>query len=220
MPVFTTESNFTDRVSIFEGDLTATETLQRCITGTNVVILCAAASSNTPGCRIAQDQAEAVITVLRNLRAQDPTMRVPKIVVLSSASTEKKFNDELPWLLELVLHKAAYYIYEDLEAAERYLRAESDWVSCVFVKPGGLSQDVARGHQISEERQQTFLSFKDLAGGMVEVAGAAVEGDRWDGKSVSVLSPGGKAKVEWMVPIFLIRGWLIYLVPALYPYVG
>ena len=68
--------------------------------------------------------------------------------------------------------------------------------------PGGLSHDVQQGHELSEEKQQTFISFLDLAAGMVEVADADA---RWDGKHVSVVLKGGrKAKIEYWAPVILV----------------
>ncbi|KAG6355877.1 hypothetical protein INS49_015261 [Diaporthe citri] len=99
----------------------------------------------------------------------------------------------------------------NLVAAER----RSGWVDAVFVKPGGISTDSRRGHELSTEGSQTFVSFLDVAGGMVQCAdeGAA----RWAGGSVSVLSRG-KARVEWSSGPVLLRNMVCTWVPWLYPW--
>lgn len=40
---------------------------------------------------------------------------------------------------------------------------------------GGLSHDVRREHDLSLERQQTFISFLDLAAGMLQCSGRGGE---------------------------------------------
>ena len=105
-------------------------------------------------------------------------------------------------------------MYNDLVAAESYLRQHEDWVDFCIVKSGGISWDVARGHEISFDRQQTFISYEDLAGGMLEVANE--ESNKYNGENVSVLSPGGKARIEFSSGPLLFRGLLVHLFPALH----
>lgn len=83
-----------------------------------------------------------------------------------------------------------------------------------FMMPGGLTHDIQQGHELSTERQQTFISFLDLAAGMIEVADS---GGEWEGKHVSViLSKGRKAKFEWGVPVMLEKRVICYYCPWLY----
>ena len=203
------------RLRVFEGDISNTTVLEQCLTGTRTVFMAVADSYNKAGARAAQNQAEAVVAALESMRRKDKNVKMPTLVVLSSAETEKKLCGNIPWLVEKVLFTANCHIYWDLMKAEEYLRAREEWVSCVFVKPGGLSHDVKRGHVLSTEKQQTFVSYWDMAYGMLEIGDA--EGGRWEGKSVSVLSHGN-AKIEkgalWAIP----RGLLTYYCPWLYPY--
>ena len=204
-------------LTIFEGDISNIDVLQKCITGTRAVVLAVAASVTAPGIRTSQDQAQAVVSALEAIRKQDPNARLPKCIMLSSSETDDKFSESIPWPIRKMLFAANYYIYLDLIEAEKYLRAREDWITTVVMKPGGLSNDIRRGHVLSMESQQTFLSFLDLAAGMVEVA---EEGEgKWDGKSVSVLSHG-KAKVEWSAFLVLGRGLLVYCFPWLYKYLA
>lgn len=63
------------------------------------------------------------------------------------------------------------------------------------MKPGGLLHDKQRGHELSTERARTtFLSFLDLAKGMVEIANT--KDNRWDMKNVSALPTSKDAKFE------------------------
>lgn len=208
-------------VRVFEGQINNIPLLTDCIRGTSAVFMCVAHPDNKPHLRIARDQAEAVVAALERLRAeqqqqQQPSPKLPLLVVLSSAETdEPRFCAGIPWPVRRLLFAANWWIYTDLIAAERYLRERSGWVDAVFVKPGGISTDVRRGHVLSAEGSQTFVSFLDVAGGMVQCAG---EGPgRWAGGCVSVLSRG-KARVEWANGPLLLRNMACTWVPWLYPW--
>lgn len=224
------------RVKVYEGQISDIPLLTDCIRGTGAVFMCVASPDNKPHLRIARDQAEAVVAALEVLRAEPPQQhqsahkgekrsgatnntkaaRLPLLVMLSSAETdEARFCGDIPWAARRFLFAANWWVYTDLIAAERYLRERSGWVDVVFVKPGGISTDARRGHVLSTEGSQTFVSFLDVAGGMVQCAdeGAA----RWAGGSVSVLSEG-KAKVEWSSGPLLLRNMLCSWVPWLYPW--
>jgi putative NADH-flavin reductase len=206
-------------IKVFEGNISDHSALCACLLGTRAVFLTIAVNANIPGCTIATDTAKAVVAALKNLKeeSKDKAYKAPRLVVLSSASLDDKFWRDIPSFLHKFMYKAAYYIYEDLKIAEKYLREQEDWLSCTFVMPGGLSHDIQRGHELSTERQQTFVGFLDLAGAMIEVADE-VDG-RWDGQHVSVtLKPGLKGKVEWRVPIFLVIGLSCYWFPWVYKY--
>ena len=202
------------KVEIFEGGITDHDTLTKCLCGTRAVFLTVAAFASKPGTRIAQDQAEAVVSALEILRKEgDGGLKLPTLIMLSSseAEIEPKFSLSISWPIRKILFASNYYTYLDLIEAEKYLRAR-DWANVVYFKPGGISHDIQRGHTITEETQQTFVSFLDVAAGMIECAD---DSERWSGKCVSVLS-SGKAKIEWSAPMHLFRGLLVYVIPSLH----
>ena len=202
-------------VKIFEGDISNLDILTDCIRNTGAVFCMVAARNNKPGNRIAQQQVEAVVSVLERIRREEPNARQPVLVMIGSseAEIEPKISLSVPWPMRDILYAANYYVYTDLIEAEKYLRAR-ECFSVVYVKPGGISHDVQRGHILSEERQQTFVSFLDVAAAMIECAD---EGDRWGGKCVSVLSKE-RAKIEWASGAVLLKGLLVFAIPALYPW--
>ena len=201
------------KVEIFEGGITDHDTLTKCLRGTRAVFLTVAAFASKPGTRIAQDQSEAVVSALEILRKEKGGGKLPTLIMLSSseAEIEPKFSVSIPWPIRNVLFASNYYTYIDLIEAEKYLRAR-EWADVVYFKPGGISHDIQRGHTITEETQQTFVSFLDVAAGMIECAD---DNERWSGKCVSVLS-NGKAKIEWSSVLHLIRGLLVYVIPSLH----
>ena len=202
------------QLQVFEGGLSDHETLSQCIKGTKAVFLALAASENIPYCRIAQDSASVVVAVLEKIRTAAPGTTLPRLVILSSASLDRHLSRNIPRLAQTLLHNGAYWIYSDLERAEQFLRSHSEWVDCTFVKPGGLVHDEQKGHELSLDRQQTFLGFLDMAAGMVEIADT--EGDAWRGKNVSVLPTSPNVKIEWWVPWFLVKGLICTFFPGLY----
>lgn len=219
------------QVKVFEGDVSDVPLLTDCIRGTSAVFLCVASPTNKPHLRIARDQAEAVVAALEALRAEQQRQQqrqqqqqqtgkqsphLPLLVMLSSAETdEARFCADIPWLARRFLFAANWWVYTDLIAAEKYLLERSGLVDAVFIKPGGISTDRRRGHVLSTEGSQTFVSFLDVAGGMVQ---CAEEGSaRWAGQSVSVLSRD-KAKVEWASGPVLLRNMVCTWVPWLYPW--
>ena len=203
-------------VSVCEGNLSDSDLIANCIASTQAVFLTAAQSENLPGCRVAIDTAHTVVAALEKLRSADPTARLPRLIVLSSATVDDHLSRHMPRFVHSMLLTAFSNVYNDLIEQEKYLRARKDWISCTFIKPGGLVHDQQRGHALSTESQQSFLSFLDLAAGMIEAADA--EGDQWDMKNVSVVPTSNDRKVEWMVPIYMIRGILCHYFPSLYPY--
>ena len=187
-------------VTIFEGQLQNVETLADCLTGTTAAFLAIGETDNVPGTSVAQEQAKAAVAALELIREQDPNARLPQLIVLSSASLERKLMQDFPAAAYAVLERAAGHVYDDLRLAEEYLRSH-EWIKQVYIKPGGLVHDIPKGHILSTERQQTFLSFLDLAAGMVEVAEA--DDDTWDLKNVSVIPAAPGTRFEWFVPYFL-----------------
>ncbi|GAB7355637.1 hypothetical protein MBLNU459_g6357t2 [Dothideomycetes sp. NU459] len=204
-----------EKFKVYEGDLEDGALIAECISGTRAVFLAVAASENMPGCKIAQDTARVVVAALDTLdTTETPQQPPPRLVVLSSASLVDHLCRDLPRFVHRMLLTAMSHVYGDLRAAETFLRSKSDRISSTFVKPGGLSFDEQRGHQLSTERQQTFVSFMDVAAGMVEVAEA--EGDKWDMQNVSVLPTSKNVKFEFMAVVWLSRGLLFHFFPSLY----
>ena len=207
-----------NNVRIFEGDLHDISLISECISGTKAVFMAVAVSDNVPGCNIALDTAHTVVAALEKLHSKDPYAKLPRLICLSSASLNDYLCHDLPQVVHWMLLNAFSYIYADLIKAEEYLRSHKDWITSTFVKPGGLVHDEQKGHTLSTEKQQTFLSFLDLAAGMVEIADT--EGDKWDMKNVSVLPTAKDVKISWGSATVVMRGLLFSCFPSLYPFIN
>lgn len=204
-------------IKVFEGSISNIDTLSKCIAGTKAVFLTVAIVRNEPGCTIAQDTAHAVVEALNILRKSDQNFKAPRLIVLSSSSIDDKFWDDTPAVVHNTLWKCMSNIYTDLAKAEKYLRSQEDWLSSTFVMPGGIAHDIQRGHELCTTRQQTFVSFLDVAAAMIEVADE--ESERWEGQNVSlVLKDGQKARIEWWAPWELGKGLVLHFLPWMHSY--
>ncbi|KAI9819934.1 MAG: hypothetical protein M1827_006504 [Pycnora praestabilis] len=210
-PEISTQKN----VSVFEGSLTNIPLITTCIRNTTAIFAVVASNENEPGLTVAQDTAQTIVAALANLRTQDPTAKIPHIIVLSSASCNPQFSKDVPRPAVWLLHTALSNVYHDLERAEAYLRLHESWLTATFIQPGALVHDAQKGHELNLDRiGGTFLSYLDLAAGMVEVAD---EGQgRYDWRGVCVVPTGKDVAIEWKVPFVFAKGLLWHFVPPAY----
>lgn len=210
------------KVEVFEGGIQDVDLLARCMQGARAVFLLASTNDNVPGCRISQDLSLATVTALKKLQEEaeaesDDAFAPPKLVLLSSATVDDYLSRKIPYFRPIML-RAASNVYEDLRRTETFLRAQEDWLTTIYIKPGGLSKDIGRGHQLTLHDEETFLSYVDLAAGMIEAASDT--SDQWDGKNVGVINanPGQKAKFERSTPATIFFGLIRHYFPFLHPY--
>ncbi|USW52126.1 Putative NAD(P)-binding domain, NAD(P)-binding domain superfamily [Septoria linicola] len=203
--------------SILPSSLDDESLLADCLSGTRAVFVAIAVTSNQPGVTIAQDTAKQVIAAMDKLR-QWRSERLPKLIVLSSASTDHSLMAQVPSFLRSTLYCACSNIYDDLKLAEKFYRAQEDCLSTVHIKPGGLSNDARKGHELSLTVARTPLSFLDLAAGMVEVADDS--GERYEGRGVAVNATSKDVAFPWDAPLLLMKGLVIHFLPWTYRFLG
>ncbi|KAK3897326.1 hypothetical protein C8A05DRAFT_39127 [Staphylotrichum tortipilum] len=207
------------QVEVFEGSIQDAALLARCVRDTRAVFLTATTNDNVPGCRVSQDCVATLLRALESLKAEvGPGVRLPKVVLLSSATIDDHLARNMPGWFRPIMLAAASNVYEDLRVAERLLRAESDWLVSVFIKPAGLSVDVARGHRLTLDEEESFISYSDLAEGMVEAADDDV--GRYEGRNVGVVNAkrGVGAKFPRGTPMCILTGLARHFFPGLHPY--
>ena len=206
-------------VDIFEGSIHDIPLMASIIRETRAVFLCVSTNDNIPGCRLAQDTAHCVIEGLKTLKddleRQQP-FEAPKLILLSSNTLDDQLSQHTPPLVRQILLRSASHVYEDLRQAEKFLRSHEDWVKTVFIKPGGLSVDVQRGHALSLIEEKSPLSYLDLAAGMIEAADDA-EG-KWDMQNVGVLYTGGEASFPRGAFMCISMGLVRHYFPFLHSY--
>ncbi|KAI9796916.1 MAG: hypothetical protein M1835_002757 [Candelina submexicana] len=202
-----------DNVKIFEGRIDDIKLLSSCLDNVSAVFACVATNENIPSVRIAQDTAQTIVAAITSNLVQDPKMSVPTIIFLSSISLGRELETDTPAPAQWLVHTAFSNAYADLALAEKYLRLHSAWLPVTYIRPGGLVEDKARGHKISTKKQEgAFLSYADLASGMVEVA----QSGGYEGKELSINPVGNETKIEWTNLHRMPRGLLWHFAPWLY----
>lgn len=207
------------QVQVFEGSIYDVELMADCVRGTKAVFLVVTTNDNIPGCRVSQDSATTVIQALQKIKAESgPGLKLPKLVLLSSATIDDHLARHMPTWFRRIMLAAASHVYADLQRTEEYLRSHSDWASTIFIKPAGLSPDVSRGHRLSLDEEESFISYLDLSAGMIEAADDQ-EG-RYDGRNVSVVNQkrGVGAKFPTGTPMCILMGLARHFFPWMHPY--
>jgi hypothetical protein len=180
------------RVEIFTGSILDTDLIQKAIFSCQAVFLAITTNDNIPGCHMSQDLDLTVIEALQKTRSEmEMPVKIPRLVLLSSATTDPWISRKTPWM-NAILRRSAWHVYRDLELAEEFLRTHRNWVSCIYIKPSRLSVDSQRGHRLTLDNEESFISYFDIAAGMIEAA-EDPEG-RWNNMNVGVVNANGKAK--------------------------
>ncbi|KAK1751362.1 NAD-dependent epimerase/ dehydratase [Echria macrotheca] len=204
-------------VQVYEGSITDVPLIGSAIRGTRAVFLVTSTNDNVPGFRVGQDVALSVLQALReDAKLGGPSAALPKLILLSSATLDDVLSSGTPRLLRRILLWSASNVYEDLRRTEAILRAEEDWVTTIYIKPGALSVDIQRGHALSLTEESSPLSYLDLAAGMIE---AADDGEgKWDYRNVGVINTNGRAKFPQGTVLCIITGLLRHFFPSLHPH--
>lgn len=207
------------QVQVFEGSILDVELMADCIRGAKAVFLVVTTNDNIPGCRVSQDSAAAVIQALQNIKADSgPGLKLPKLVLLSSATIDDHLARHMPGWFRPIMLAAASNVYADLRRAEDLLRSHEDWVSTIFIKPAGLSPDISRGHRLTLDEEESFISYLDLSAGMIEAADN--EEMLYDGRNVCVVNEkrGVGAKFPSGTPMCILMGLMRHFCPWLHAY--
>lgn len=207
----------TDVVKVFQGGIDDVELIKSCVTDCHVIFHVVSTNDNVPGYRVGLSIAENLILALDRLRAETKSYKTTaKIVLLSSSTIDDHLSRDLPWLLKFVLLRSASNVYEDLRRTEAFLRSHEDRVTTIFMKPGGLSVDVQRGHKIDLNHEESFVSYLDLSAAMIE---AADDPDgTYDMKNVGVVNTNGSATFPHGTPLCVAIRLIRHFLPFLHPY--
>lgn len=200
-------------VQIFSGSLHDIPLIASCISNTDTIFSVLGENENTPGLHIALDAAHAIVAALCQLGCTSSAAKVPKVVTLSSSSINERMSADQPALMHWLIHAAFSNAYADLADAEKFLRLHESWLKVTFVQPGALSEDEQqKGHLLSLDRKGAppFVTYLDLAAGMIEVA----EAGEFEGMGVSVVSQSGDVRFEWKAPRQILRGLVWHFAPS------
>lgn len=216
-------------VRIFDGSLTDVPLIASCISGVDAIFAVVGVNENVPGLRVAQDTAHTLVAALcYNSHIANGGSGVkefgaaplPRIIVLSSSSLNPDLCTEVPPFLHWLLSRAFKYPYTDLALAESYLRLHRSWLHATFIQPGGLVEEKQEGHELrlhGRERKagSIFMSYLDLAAGMIEVAESP---DKYDWAGVGVIPTSTNVPMEPKVPFRIVAGLACTYAPWIFPF--
>lgn len=199
-------------VQVFEGALTDINVMASCLANVDVIFSAIGENENVPGSHMTQDAAQAIVAALCQDGFAESRKKVPKVILLSTMSLNPTLTAHEPKILQWVLARAFYNAYADVERAMDYLRLHKSWLNVTFIQPGALIEGEQKGHRLSmEDSGGGFVSYLDLAAGMIEVA----QSDKYDGKGVSVAPTTDNKKFEWAAAGRIVRGLVWYFLPPL-----
>ena len=206
-----------DRVSVFEGSIFDSKLMQECIRNTDAVFHLVSTNDNVPGYRTGYDTASSIVAAIESIQSIRPhdTSRTPsKLILLSSGTVDERLSSHIAPPFRLLLRTAFSYVYEDLRRTEIFLRSKANVVSTVFIKPGGLALDIQRGHRLNFDHDESFVSYLDLAAGMIEAA--ADDQNRYEMQNVSVVNQQESATMPSGLLMGLSLGLLRHFFPFLH----
>ncbi|EMD66890.1 hypothetical protein COCSADRAFT_81643 [Bipolaris sorokiniana ND90Pr] len=203
------------QMAVFEGNVTDTDLMAKCVQGCQAIFLVISTNDNVPGCRMSQDTVLAVLAALEGQKKQGSGVP-PRLVLLSSCTVDEHLSRHTPWLLRQILLLSASQVYHDLMEAEKLLRAQESWLTTIYMKPGALALDKARGYALSFTDEDSPVTYEDLAGAMIEAA--EDQGGVYDGRNVSVVNTNGKPVFPKGTPLCIVVGLMRHFFPVLHPY--
>jgi NAD(P)H-binding len=211
------EAEKNKQVQVYEGSIYNIELLADCIRGTQAIFHVVTTNDNVPGCHVSLDTAKSIISALETLK-NDARLatKMPKIVLLSSGTIDDHLSRHMAWWFRLILRTSASNVYADLQKTEDLLRAQEEWVSTIFMKPGGLTVDVQHGHKLSLDHDESFVSYLDLSAAMIEAADDPE--NRFHMRNLSVNNVNGSAKFPKGTPMCIMMGLARHFFPFLHPY--
>ncbi|KAK7963528.1 Monooxygenase mdpK [Apiospora saccharicola] len=212
------------QVHVYEGSMDDDTLMDGCIRGAKAVFLAVTSNNNSPGHRLNTDVALTAIRAIYRLRDEaskaSPESKYvpPKLVLLSASCIDDHLARSMPKWFRPIMLRAASNIYADLDRAEAVMRSHDHWIASIFIKPSGLSPDISRGHRLTLDDQESFVSYLDLAAGMIEAADD--EHGRYEGRNVGVVNkvPGQGAKLPAGTPMAITLGFIQHFFPWLHPY--
>ena len=193
-------------VTIFSGSLSDVNLIKECTSNTKAVFSVLASNENLPGMTIARDAAACILAALRKMKEEDKNVKLPRVVVLSSASLNPLLYNNGPWFVHVVIYNAFWHIYQDLEKAVKlYEAAQQDGldVDVKYIQPGALVEGDGCGSvKLTKEEYSPVVAYGELA--LAMLMAAEDEGLNW--RDVGVLITGEESQLPKGLPLVVMGG--------------
>ena len=105
-------------MKIFEGSVHDIPLLTSCICDCRAILLVVSTNNKIPSLGVGQDTAAIIIRVFKQLQSEESDQRMPKLLLLSSATTDDQLSHDTPALLRRVLLMSASHVHHDLQRIE------------------------------------------------------------------------------------------------------
>ncbi|KAJ0346698.1 hypothetical protein COL154_007438 [Colletotrichum chrysophilum] len=169
-PSFKTEHS----VKIVEGQVTDVSRVKGFLDGADTIICALGENENRPGIRVLTDASRTIVTALKQLKdgSGSSAWKKPRVLLLSSATWNERFEAQQPALISWLVKNAFYYPYQDLLNAHRTFKEaeKEDALSLLLVQPPAIIEEDGSGHQIGVESIGMAVSYADLGAGFAELA--------------------------------------------------
>lgn len=201
------------RVTIFQGNIQDDGLMQRCLSGVSTIICTLGENENIPGIRVMQDFARSALEALKSLKDNSSHWKLPRLILLSSATWNKRFADSRPAILHWMIRNAFAQSYEDLVKAQELLKASPSLLSMLLVQPNALVDEAASGCEISTDFAYMAVSYEDLADGFVKLASDPMYTDI---DAVGVSSRSAENGLRYFPFVFskVLRGLMFQFIPG------
>lgn len=161
-------------VEIVEGQVTDVSRVKGFLDGADTIICALGENENRPGIRVLTDASRTIVTALKQLKdgSGSSTWKKPRVLLLSSATWNERFEAQQPALISWLVKNAFYYPYQDLLSAHRTFKEaeKEDALSLLLVQPPAIIEEDGSGHQIGVESIGMAVSYADLGAGFAELA--------------------------------------------------
>jgi hypothetical protein len=184
------------QVHIFEGSMNDIELVSSCLDSTKAVFSVLASNDNTPGMTIARDAAATVIAALSRLKEKNKEVKLPRVVVLSSATLNPLLYAHEPIIVHYIIYYAFWHVYQDVIGAislyQKTIESGELEIDVRFVEPGGLTEGKGSGRVgLTRDQMSDVVSYGDLGRAMVMVG----EDEGLELQHVGVLVDGEEANL-------------------------
>ncbi|KAL0934093.1 afli avfa cytochrome p450 monooxygenase [Colletotrichum truncatum] len=161
-------------VEIIEGQVTDTSNVKDCLEGADTIICALGENDNRPGVRVLTDASRTIVNALKQLKDNSTASiwQKPRLILLSSATWNKRHEGQQPALVSWLIKNAFYYPYADLlNAHATFNEAEEEGLmSLLLVQPPAIIDEGPSGYKIGVEGIQLAVSYPDLGAAFAELA--------------------------------------------------
>ncbi|KAK1997689.1 hypothetical protein LX36DRAFT_657265 [Colletotrichum falcatum] len=216
-PQFKTDQN----VRIIEAQVTDISSVRGCLEGSDTIICALGDNDNKPTVRVLQDATKSIATALNQLKNEaGGKWERPRLLLLSSATWNKRFEAQTPVAVSWLIKNAFYYPYADLLRAQETLQSEPELVKLLLVQPPAIIEEEASGYIISAASVGLAVSYADLGTAFAELATEEAYEEIGAVGVTSNLAEKGFSRYGFEIMYRVVRGLMASFIPGFWRLIG